>query len=92
MRAGLRGVTFESLFDRVVVPASVKFSPDAVVVQCGADGLVGDPAGEWNLSIQSVAACVTRVVGLKRPVLLLGGGMSSNFTLLHFAATLCSLL
>ncbi|ORZ35232.1 hypothetical protein BCR44DRAFT_60190 [Catenaria anguillulae PL171] len=52
--------------------------PRAVVIQCGMDGLAGDPKGKvWNLSEQAyvrVLAHVRKVWGAVSPVLLLGGG------------------
>ena len=55
------------------------FSPDFVVLQCGADGLAGDPYAIWNWSLGrsdgSLGWCVDRVCnqwGCK--VLLTGGG------------------
>lgn len=55
------------------------FAPDYVVVQCGADGLAGDPHGIWNWSTGpeegTMDWCVGEIVnkwGAK--VLLLGGG------------------
>ncbi|KAH9941299.1 histone deacetylase 8 [Epithele typhae] len=54
------------------------FRPDCVVVQCGADGLAGDPYATWNWSIGdgegSMGWCVDRVCGWGCKVLLLGGG------------------
>ncbi|EJD52342.1 Arginase/deacetylase [Auricularia subglabra TFB-10046 SS5] len=57
------------------------FQPDAVVVQCGADGLAGDPCGVWNWSLSAGSECgmgmgdvVSRVLSWRIPTLLLGGG------------------
>ncbi|GAA6061488.1 hypothetical protein JCM10212_002567 [Sporobolomyces blumeae] len=50
------------------------YGPDAVVVQCGVDGLAGDPCKEWNLSLASLAKCVGAVLDWDLPTLLLGGG------------------
>ncbi|KAJ2377660.1 hypothetical protein IW150_001249 [Coemansia sp. RSA 2607] len=46
----------------------------AVVVQCGSDGLGGDPVGAFNLTGDAYVACVRRVVAWGWPVLVLGGG------------------
>jgi histone deacetylase 8 len=55
------------------------FEPDYVVVQCGVDGLAGDPCATWNWSLGggqgSLGWCIGRIIeqwpGKK---LLLGGG------------------
>lgn len=56
------------------------FNPDYIVVQCGVDGLAGDPCGisNWSLgsSEGSLGWCVDRVINKWRgKKLLLGGGM-----------------
>ncbi|KAH9918958.1 histone deacetylase complex protein [Fomitopsis serialis] len=55
------------------------FQPECVIVQCGVDGLAGDPHGIWNWSLNdgegSMGWCIDRVCnrwGCK--VLMLGGG------------------
>ena len=53
------------------------YEPDAVVCQCGADGLSGDPHQCFNLSHDVYVRCVQYLRGWKRPLLLLGGGLCS---------------
>ncbi|RDX46705.1 Arginase/deacetylase [Lentinus brumalis] len=55
------------------------FRPDYVVVQCGVDGLAGDPYATWNWSLGgeegSLGWCVDRVCNQwQRKTLLFGGG------------------
>ncbi|KLO16512.1 histone deacetylase 8 [Schizopora paradoxa] len=55
------------------------FDPDFVIVQCGVDGLAGDPCGMFNWSIDNregdMAWCIDQVVNKwNRRTLLLGGG------------------
>ena len=55
------------------------FAPDYVVVQCGVDGLAGDPCAVWNWSLGSahgsIGWCIDRVCHQWRcKTLLLGGG------------------
>jgi len=59
------------------------FQPDFLVLQCGADGLAGDPTAIWNWSLGpaegSLGWCVNRVCHeWNCKTLLLGGGI------LHF--------
>lgn len=55
-----------------------KFNPDAIVMQCGADGLVGDPNGGACLTEKGYTACLNKVLATKKPLLLLGGGMQNT--------------
>ncbi|RPD65254.1 Arginase/deacetylase [Lentinus tigrinus ALCF2SS1-7] len=55
------------------------FQPDYVVVQCGVDGLAGDPYATWNWSLGgedgSLGWCIDRVCNQwRRKTLLFGGG------------------
>lgn len=50
------------------------FQPSAVVVQCGADGLNGDPVGECNLRLETYEICVRNILNCNLSTLLLGGG------------------
>lgn len=57
------------------------FQPDYVVVQCGVDGLAGDPYAVWNWSlgssVGSLSWCVHRICHTwQSKTLLLGGGGS----------------
>ena len=45
-----------------------------MVLQCGADCLVGDPLGGFNLTPAAICDCVERVVSYNLPTLILGGG------------------
>ena len=62
------------------VPCSVvcmvydSYGPQAVVVQCGADSLAGDPLGTFNISIRGMGACLDVILQWGLPTLLLGGG------------------
>ncbi|KIO28234.1 hypothetical protein M407DRAFT_6876 [Tulasnella calospora MUT 4182] len=55
------------------------FDPEYVVVQCGGDGLAGDPCAVFNWCIDveekgSMGWCVGRILEWKSKTLLLGGG------------------
>ncbi|GLV35263.1 Histone deacetylase 1 [Carabus blaptoides fortunei] len=62
--------TFNKIFPRI----NEVFQPHAIVVQCGADGLRGDPIGQCNLTPKSVGTCVEHILNLQLPTLFLGGG------------------
>ena len=64
---------FDSLF-RVVKEVNNYFQPDAIVCQCGVDGLAGDPMNSFNLTQYGLGACVHYISLLGKPLLLLGGG------------------
>ena len=50
------------------------FRPEAIVCQCGADGLANDPLGTFNLTPSAYARCIAIIQGYKLPTLFLGGG------------------
>lgn len=62
------------LVDEVVVPLGDDFAPEAVVLQCGADGLHDDPMSKLSLSNNGLWYVVGSVVALAPRRLVLGGG------------------
>lgn len=76
LHAGASHTTFMRVWqavDRILVT----FAPDYIVLQCGVDGLAGDPIGAWNWSLGGeggLAWFVRRVLDYSAKVLLLGGG------------------
>lgn len=63
-----------------LLPIIGLYKPDAVVVQCGVDGLAGDPIGGsyWGLGLEEMGNCLNDIIResrvMKCKVLLLGGG------------------
>lgn len=53
------------------------YQPQAIVCQCGADGLAGDPMGAFNLTEVSYSDCLHHILDLKLPTLVLGGGTAT---------------
>lgn len=51
-----------------------RFRPEAIVCQCGADGLANDPLGTFNLTPVAYARCTAVIQSYKLPTLYLGGG------------------
>ncbi|KAI8597886.1 hypothetical protein EDD21DRAFT_396391 [Dissophora ornata] len=74
LKSGLSESTLSRIFDEMLEPLFKNYSPDAVVLQCGVDGMAGDPLGKWNLSIKSYADCLKKIMAWKRPLMVLGGG------------------
>ena len=66
------------MFEEILNGVVKKFKPDCIVLQAGADSLVGDSVGLengcFNLSTKGHGECVRLVRDLKLPLLVLGGG------------------
>lgn len=50
------------------------------MVQCGADGLNGDPIGKTNLVLETFESCIKHILACNLPTLFLGGGKSILIT------------
>ncbi|XP_036339421.1 histone deacetylase 8-like [Rhagoletis pomonella] len=73
-RDGITGETFCKYFKRVFSIIQECYAPEAYVIQCGADAIVGDPLGGTNLIPADLIDCVEFVLERKLPTVLLGGG------------------
>lgn len=62
------------LFFRILTKIQEKFQPEAVVCQCGADGLAGDPMESFNLTHKGLGKCVYFLLKWNLPTMILGGG------------------
>ncbi|KAJ3037728.1 Histone deacetylase 8 [Rhizophlyctis rosea] len=90
----LQDTTFLSVFTRITTAAFEAFSPDAIVMECGTDGVVSDPLvgnDGWSLTVRGIAQAVEHVLSFRVskdgkevekpvPTMLLGGGGYSNTT------------
>nr|QVX32610.1 HDAC8 [Platynereis dumerilii] len=74
LQDGMNDENFVSLVKRVLGTVYKSFKPQAVVCQCGADGLDGDPMASFNLSTDALVDSVQFITNWKLPLLLLGGG------------------
>ncbi|XP_065581724.1 histone deacetylase 8-like isoform X1 [Artemia franciscana] len=75
LKEGASNGTFVSVFKRTMPRVITNFRPSVVVIQCGADGLAGDPLGAvFNLTDTAYKECLQIVLELKLPTMILGGG------------------
>ena len=75
LKDGIADEKYRSVFARVMFIVLKRFRPSAVVIQCGADGLFGDPHQSFNLTSNAVVECVRYLMDhCPVPTLLLGGG------------------
>lgn len=79
LKRGASDETFARVWRTVVEPVREAFRPDYLVVQCGADGLAGDPCAVFNWSVDvtcegSMGWCIEKALGWGCKTLLLGGG------------------
>ena len=90
LHAGCGDETFLRVFRHTMRSAAASFAPSVIVLQCGADALVGDPLGEFNLSLKSYTDSLEEVRRAHPgvPVLLLGGGGYSPYNVARAWAAL----
>ncbi|TFK47551.1 Arginase/deacetylase [Heliocybe sulcata] len=77
LHRGASNATFYRVWLNVVEKVREAFQPDYVVLQCGVDGLAGDPTGAWNWGLGGEGGmgwCVGKALEWNVPTLLLGGG------------------
>jgi acetoin utilization deacetylase AcuC-like enzyme len=70
----MRTISHCVLFNSIASKVWCTFRPDAVVVQCGADCINGDPACAFNLTPRGIGQCVEKILTWNLPTLFLGGG------------------
>lgn len=71
--------TYARVWREAVEPVKEAFQPTILVIQCGTDGLSGDPCAtfNWSTGVEnegSLGWCISRVLGWDCRTLLLGGG------------------
>ncbi|CAO1623990.1 unnamed protein product [Jaminaea pallidilutea] len=78
LQPGVGPATWRRIWKTCVEPVMEAYSPEAIVVQCGLDGLAGDAMDQWNLDLSTLLDSVQTVLDwarkAKAKVLLLGGG------------------
>ncbi|XP_071544839.1 histone deacetylase 8-like isoform X1 [Panulirus ornatus] len=73
-KAGINNKQFLYLFKSILYKLCEVYVPDAVVCQCGADAISGDPIGGANLTSEAFQSCVLQICNINTPTLFLGGG------------------
>ncbi|MCR9254850.1 MAG: acetoin utilization protein AcuC [Alphaproteobacteria bacterium] len=71
---GLNDSEHALILAQAVIPLVSDFAPDALVIQCGCDGLDYDPQSKLSLSNRAIWDAVGRLLPLAPRVLVLGGG------------------
>jgi acetoin utilization deacetylase AcuC-like enzyme len=74
LKPGLKDLSFEDLFKPIIQELMIRFNPEIIVFQSGADSLSKDPLGKFNLSIKGHGICIEFLKNTKIPLLVLGGG------------------
>ncbi|WP_299146359.1 acetoin utilization protein AcuC [uncultured Tateyamaria sp.] len=73
----LRGLNDDEMAlirDDLILPRVAAFCPDAIVLQCGADGVEEDPQAHLSLSNQAHWSIARALIGMAPRLLVLGGG------------------
>jgi len=74
LEEGVTDEMYRHIFTSLFPAVTTNYMPDCIVIQCGADCLSGDPLGGFNLTLDSINACVEDVLAVGVPVMILGGG------------------
>tara|TARA_R110002110_G_scaffold204900_1_gene416359 strand:- start:588 stop:1736 length:1149 start_codon:yes stop_codon:yes gene_type:complete len=70
----LNDTEFQTLIEGAVLPLCDSFAPEAIVLQCGVDGLADDPQSRMKLSNNAHWQVVSQMMGRAPRLLVLGGG------------------
>jgi len=71
---GLNDDEMALIRDDQILPRVAAFRPDAIVLQCGADGVEEDPQAHLSLSNQAHWSIARALIGMAPRLLVLGGG------------------
>lgn len=74
LQSGMNDAAYHKLFKPIISKLIEFFRPTAILLQCGADSLVGDQLGDWNLSTRGHGECINFVKSFGIPLLVCGGG------------------
>jgi len=85
---GINDSELDYLVEQAVLPLADAFSPDALVLCCGADCLAGDPLSGMLLSNGALWHAVEKLIALDHPTVVLGGGGYNPWTVARYWAGL----
>ena len=71
---------FAHVLDKLILPATLDFAPDAVFLQCGSDALTEDPLSRLALSNNSHFQAVAKLATLAPRLIVSGGGGYNPWT------------
>ena len=74
IKKGCSDFSYEFFFEKTVDRIFEVYQPDAVVIQCGADSIIGDKLGHFNVSLKGHGKAFKHVISKNLPTLCLGGG------------------
>ncbi|KAJ3236040.1 hypothetical protein HDU81_011237 [Chytriomyces hyalinus] len=83
---GVDDDSYHNIFKTVMNEVMTRYRPGAVVLQLGADSLIGDRLGCFNLSMQGHGRSVSYMKSFGVPLILLGGG---GYTIRNVAKAWC---
>ena len=78
---GYNDTEAHAVLEGLILPRTAEFSPDAVVLQCGADSLTEDPLSRLTLSNRAYIRALRAIWPLSPRLLVLGGGGYNPWTL-----------
>ncbi len=85
---GFNDSELDYLVQNAVLPLARDFSPEALVICCGADCLAGDPLSGMMLSNGALWCAVQELISLQQPTVVLGGGGYNPWTVARYWAGL----
>jgi histone deacetylase 1/2 len=74
LKDGMDDDSYRRLFQPIIRNLIEWYRPHAIMLQCGADSLIGDRLGSFNLTIKGHGECVKYVKSFGIPTLVVGGG------------------
>jgi histone deacetylase 1/2 len=74
LKDGMDDDSYRRLFQPIIQRLIEWYRPHAIMLQCGADSLIGDRLGSFNLTIRGHGECVKFVKSFGIPTLVVGGG------------------